>query len=114
LANIHQREEKSFAEKELEALAKDLANDLPVKVVVRKGSPPRKILELAEEYKVDYIYMGKRNYPVYERLLLGDTAQSVVENSPVPVILIAGENNEGTFSHQVSGGKQQSKGNYLE
>lgn len=112
LANIHQREEKSFTEKELEALAKDLANDLPVKVVARKGTPTKQILELAEECKVDYIYLGKRNYPVYERLLLGDTAQSVVENSTVPVILIAGENNEGTFSPQISGGKQQSKGGY--
>ncbi len=98
LVNIHHEDGKSREKKELENLAKDIAGDLPVKVEIRSGSPARKILELAEEFKVDYIYMGKRNYPIYERLLLGDTAQSVVENATAPVILITGSDNKESYS----------------
>ncbi len=92
LVNVHQDDGKSMDEKDLAGLAKDLASDLPVRIEVRRGSPTRQIIEAAEEHKADYIYMGKRNHPVYERLLLGDTAQGVVENSSVPVILVAREN----------------------
>ncbi len=97
LVNIHQEKHKSFAEDDLKRMADQAAVDLPVKIEVREGPPAKNILEAAEECRADYIYMGKRNYTAHERLLLGDTAQSVVENSPVPVILV--EKKEANYFH---------------
>ncbi len=94
LVTVNQDGGKYVNREELLALAKSLAGDLPVHCEIRSGSPPREIIQAAEDHKADYIYMGKRNYPVYERLLLGDTAQSVVEHSSIPVILVVKENGE--------------------
>ena len=47
--------------------------------------------EIAEDYRVDYIYMGKHNYPAYEKVLVGETSRSVIQNSLIPVILIEQE-----------------------
>ena len=92
VVNIHNEEQKGFAESDLIKLVHRAAVDLPVKIDIREGSPSKHILEAAEDNKVDYIYMGKRNHSAYERLLMGDTAKDVVENSPVPVILVEKKN----------------------
>ena len=61
---------------------------LPVRPALREGDPARTIIEDAHEHEVDLIVLGKRRHPVLERLLVGTTAQSVVEQTDIPTLLV--------------------------
>ena len=72
----------------LHKIVAEIANDLPITVEIREGIPAKQIVEIADEYKADYIYLGKHNHPTFEKVLVGETSRSVIQNSLVPVILI--------------------------
>ena len=84
--------EAKLDKEDLKKAALEIAGDISVEIIVTPGVPSKRILELAEEYRADYIYLGKHNYPVYKKVLVGETSCNLIQNSLAPVILIEKEN----------------------
>lgn len=59
-----------------------------VKSDLRLGVPSQVILEAAEEKAVDLIVMGTRGLTGFRHLLLGSTAERVVQHAPFPVLTV--------------------------
>lgn len=70
----------------VDALAADL--DVPVKAVLREGTPSREIVLAARDLKVDLIVMATSGRVGLNRLLLGSVTECVVRQSPVPVLTV--------------------------
>lgn len=71
---------------------KKLAN---AHVLLVKGIPATRILEVAEQFEVQHIVMGSRGRTGLPHLLLGSKAERVVQLSPVPVTIIKASYFEG-------------------
>lgn len=56
--------------------------------ILLKGNPAEKILDFAEEQKVDMIVMGSTGKSGVERFTLGSVSEKVVRNSRIPVLVI--------------------------
>lgn len=77
------------AESQLEELAEKLRDEnLQVEAVAVEGYPPQVILDTARDRKVDLIAMGTHGRTGIAHLLLGSTAERVVQKAPCPVITI--------------------------
>jgi nucleotide-binding universal stress UspA family protein len=59
-----------------------------VRTVTEFGKPSRVIPEYAAEHDVDLIVMGCHGRSLLSRVLLGDVAQTVVREAPVPVTVV--------------------------
>lgn len=55
---------------------------------VESGAIPRAILKTAEACKSDMIVMGSRGLGLFKGALIGSVSQKVVEESPVPVMVV--------------------------
>ncbi|MBI5953810.1 MAG: universal stress protein [Chloroflexi bacterium] len=80
-------------EKEAEDYMKDevakLQNEgIKVTGITRDGTPPKEILEVAEETHADVIAMSTHGRVGIQRLLQGSIAEEVVHASHIPVMLI--------------------------
>lgn len=86
-------------EEDLQAAAADLAEpvfelartraaeaDIEIQTEVQLGSPAREILQRAEDF--DAVVIGTHGGSLAERIFIGNTAEKVVRNSPVPVIVV--------------------------
>lgn len=58
-----------------------------VQAVLRVGKPWMEILEVAREHGVEAICLGNSGRSLFERLLLGSTAENVVRRSSLPVLV---------------------------
>jgi nucleotide-binding universal stress UspA family protein len=77
------------AERRLYELAQTLRREgLTVETVSREGDPAHVIAEEAQERGADLIAMGTRGESGLRHLLLGSTAERVVEYAPCPVMTI--------------------------
>lgn len=77
------------ARAKLEELAKPLrALGIDVETVAREGYPPTVIEEEARTRQVDLIAMGTRGRSGLRHLLLGSTAERVVQHAPCPVLTV--------------------------
>jgi nucleotide-binding universal stress UspA family protein len=76
---------KREAKKKLENIKK--TKEKSFQVLVKEGSPSKKIIETAEKEKVDLIVIGKRGLSAVEKLFIGSVANQVLRNSPVPVLI---------------------------
>lgn len=56
--------------------------------VVSGAKPTTAILESAKDYGADLIVMGTRGRRGISRILMGSTAEGIVRESPVPVVVI--------------------------
>jgi nucleotide-binding universal stress UspA family protein len=84
-----QDEVKEAAEKRMAAAAKDHFKNFPkLKTRVLVGSPAEKILELAQQEKIDLIIMGAHGRKGLERVFFGSVADKVVTGAPCPVLTI--------------------------
>lgn len=70
--------------------ARELAADADASLttVTRFGDPARNIVEYAGEEDVDLVVMGSHGRSRLTRILLGDTADLVVNRAPVPVTIV--------------------------
>jgi nucleotide-binding universal stress UspA family protein len=70
--------------------ARSVATDAGVecRTAVLEGPPPKRILERAAETGADAIVVGATGRSGFKRLVLGGTAEKLLEASPVPVIVI--------------------------
>ncbi len=56
--------------------------------IVKEGTAAKKIIQTAEDEKVDLIVMGQRGLSALEKLFIGSVANQVLRNSPVPILLV--------------------------
>jgi solute carrier family 9B (sodium/hydrogen exchanger), member 1/2 len=81
--------------KEVERLreqAQMLLADIRYRFITIEGTIPESIVRTAQDYKVDEIVMGKRGHRSFNEVLVGSVSRSVLESSPIPVIIV--EDNE--------------------
>ncbi len=64
------------------------AGDIPARQHVRIGHAPRRILEFADEGRVDLIVLGSHGRTGLSRLLIGSVAEKVVRLAPCPVFTV--------------------------
>ena len=57
-------------------------------ILIKAGAPAEAIVQTAKERDCDLIVMGTHGQGVITRALIGSTAKWVVQNSPVPVLVI--------------------------
>lgn len=82
---------------------------LTVRPALREGDPARTIIRDAHEHEADLIVLGKRHHPVLERLFVGTTAQSVIEQTDIPTLLVPiPEKNEEEENGDVPGEESHS------
>ncbi|HUO85779.1 MAG TPA: universal stress protein [Thermoanaerobaculia bacterium] len=77
------------AQERLDQAARALSREgLAVESVLREGYPPDVIVETAQEHEADLIAMGTHGRTGLAHLLLGSTAERVVQHAPCPVITV--------------------------
>jgi len=79
------------AQESLEGIAK--VTDLPegrLKTRVERGRPSSEIVRVAEEENASLIVMGTHGYTGLTHVLLGSTAERVVNKAPCPVLTVKG------------------------
>jgi len=76
---------KEEKQKKFDAMKK--AKNLEFKALIKEGNAAKKIIETAEEEKVDLIVLGRRGLSAIEKLFIGSVANQVLRSSSVPVLL---------------------------
>jgi len=84
IETVSEREARATLDKVLVGSRKRGAR---IKGVLRVGKPWAEILEVAREHGVEAICLGNSGRSMFERLLLGSTAENVVRRSPVPALV---------------------------
>jgi NhaP-type Na+/H+ or K+/H+ antiporter len=72
----------------LQEKAQMLLADIRYRFITIEGSVSEAIVRTAQDYNVDEIVVGKRGHRPLEEVLVGSVSQSVLESSPVPVIVV--------------------------
>ena len=57
---------------------------------ILEGAPPDRILDYADEIDADVIVVGATGRSGFKRLILGGTAERLLDSSPIPVAVIGG------------------------
>lgn len=79
----------ALAARSTEPIARRLrANGFDVEVLIERGEPAQIVTELAASRNVDLIVMGTRGHSKLRQILLGSTAERVIEHAPCPVITV--------------------------
>ncbi|MBI3853007.1 MAG: universal stress protein [Verrucomicrobia bacterium] len=83
------------SQKELATLAAKSVRDLvPVKTLVRAGSPVNEIVEAAKESKADLVILSTHGRTGLKHVLLGSVAENVVRHAPCPVLIVRARERE--------------------
>ena len=93
---IHLETAKCEAITQLSLIAEQMrANGLQAEPFLRHGNPYEEIVKAAKEFGVDLIVIGSHGYTELGRLVLGSTADRVLQNAPCPVLVV-----KDPFAHQ--------------
>jgi nucleotide-binding universal stress UspA family protein len=77
------------AEEELrDVLAESGATASKTKIVVRKGTPEREILGIADAERADLIVLGTHGLTGYRKLIFGSTTERVLRETRLPVLAV--------------------------
>ena len=68
--------------------AKKVAGETPVTDLIDHGDPATRIIEIAEERKVDLIIMGSRGLSGIRRLFTGSISDKVANQASCPVMIV--------------------------
>jgi universal stress protein A len=80
------------ARESLEAFAVELSKKgIKVQSYLRVGYPFDEIVLMAHHFKIDLIIIGSHGRGAISRLLVGSTAERVVEHAPCPVLVVRGK-----------------------
>jgi NhaP-type Na+/H+ or K+/H+ antiporter len=90
------------AVEQLHARTQKLLADIRHQFITVTGSVPEEIVRAAQHYQVTDIVMGKRGHQPWEQVLVGSVSQAVIENSPIPVILVEDRQNQFTLTRRNS------------
>jgi universal stress protein A len=86
---IHVETAKREANAQLTLITeKILAGGLEAQPILRVGNPYEEIVSAAQELGADLIVIGSHGYPGFARLLLGSTAERVVQYAPCAVLVV--------------------------
>ena len=72
----------------LDTLHKELADVVPVKTVLRTGTPYLEIAQAAQDLKSDLIIISTHGRKGITRMFLGSTTERVVRHAPCPVLVV--------------------------
>lgn len=75
------KELKRFAAKHLGSLRK-------LELIIGEGDPRQEIVKLVEREKINLIVMATHGRTGLAHVILGSVAERVVQNSPVPVVMV--------------------------
>ena len=64
---------------------KDLSN---IEMVQKKGTAFKEIIKYANSINSDFIIIGSKNRSKISELLIGSTAQKIINNSPLPILVV--------------------------
>lgn len=73
---------------QLNALARQGADEPPAEIVIRRGRPGREILAFARECAADLIVLGISGRGAVDLAVLGSTAHQVLRDAPCPVLAV--------------------------
>lgn len=76
------------AVKQLREAAQRFLADIRYQFLTVSGSVPETIVQVAQEYQAAEIVLGKRGMRSWQQVLVGSVSQTVIETSPLPVILV--------------------------
>ena len=77
------------AQENLNAVENELlSKGIKVKAYLRVGYPFEEIVAMANDPKVDLVIIGSHGLSGIKRLLVGSTAERVVEHAPCPVLVV--------------------------
>jgi universal stress protein A len=86
---IHVETAKREALTQLSLVADQIhANGLEAESILRVGNPYEEIVNVAKEFRIDLIVIGSHGYTGLSRLLLGSTADRVLQYAPCPVLVV--------------------------
>jgi universal stress protein A len=86
---IHVETAKREALTQLSLVADQIrANGLEVESILRVGNPYQEIVSVVKELGVDLIVIGSHGYSGLGRLVLGSTADRVLQYAPCPVLVV--------------------------
>ncbi len=84
-----EREMRAGADKELAALVKAATGaGLQADSIVREGSPPKIIADVAKELGSDLLVISTHGYTGLRHVLMGSIAEHVVRYAPCPVLVV--------------------------
>lgn len=72
----------------MESLEEIIPDDISYTKTIEEGNPKVKIVDFAENEKIDLILMGATGTGAFSRLLLGSTTAYVVNNAPCNVMVV--------------------------
>ncbi len=84
-------EKTNFVRTKLENLKKEIEKEYRLKnvsCVARPGNPVNEIIKYAKEIKADWIVLGARGASTFKKIVLGSTANGVLEKAGCPVLVI--------------------------
>jgi nucleotide-binding universal stress UspA family protein len=85
------------AKENLETLLRQLQNKgTKVEAYLQTGYPFEQIIEVASRLKVDLIVIGSHSHTGLMHLLLGSTAERVVQHAPCPVLVVKERHEQST------------------
>ena len=87
-AHLHFHTEVEAQEALEEFANKNIAPDVRMNLVVRKGTPTEGILQFAEEEGIDMIVMATHGHTGLRHILMGNVTEKVVRHSRVPVLTV--------------------------
>ncbi|MFW9910029.1 MAG: universal stress protein, partial [Candidatus Thorarchaeota archaeon] len=70
------------------ARAKKIAGSIPVTDLLDHGDPAARIIEIAQERKVDLIILGSRGLSGIKRLFVGSISDKVASQASCPVMIV--------------------------
>lgn len=83
------RELREAAREQLDALLRtETLAGIDAEAALRDGSPAQAVLDAAEEVGADLVVVGTRGLTGFRHLLLGSTAERIVQRSKVPVLSV--------------------------
>jgi len=92
LAERHKRRESEISRAEQTMLApaasKIKAKNIVVETVVRHGHIGETLSEIAQEYKVSQVYIGRRGESKMQTMLFGSVTAALIQTSSVPVTVV--------------------------
>jgi len=88
------------AEKKLNEIVYALSADIVINTRVEHGKPHEKIIDVAEQIKPAFIFMGKSELPKYKRPFVGSNSMHVILESIYPVITIRGNYDFDTYKNE--------------
>ncbi len=68
------------------------------KIIVNDGAAYEKIIESVKENNIDMIFLGKKSHPLWEKLLIGSTANRLIHHCNIPMFLSSKKKRNMEFS----------------